>query len=73
MEFPLDYVRGCFTSLDHADEVHFDGVATPRALAAVKAFEENGFPRDTSSLLQETRESLAFFLTEPFPASRGQP
>ena len=62
MDFPLDYVRGCFTSLDHADEVYFDGVAAPRALTAVKSFEENGFDRDTDSLLKETRESLAFFL-----------
>lgn len=62
MDFPLDYVRGCFTSLDHADEVYFDGVAVPRALTAVKSFEENGFDRDTDSLLKETRESLAFFL-----------
>lgn len=62
MDFPLDYVRGCFPSLKGSDAIHFDAVAAPQALGAARAFEESGFDGDVDELARETRESLAFFL-----------
>lgn len=62
MDFPLDYVRGCFPTLKGSDSIHFDNIDAPQSLGAVQAFEENGFDGDADELLRETQESLAFFL-----------
>lgn len=62
MDFPLDYVRGCFPTLESSDSIHFDNSVRPQPLGAVQACEDNGFDGDADELLREIRESLAFFL-----------
>ena len=62
MDFPLDYVRGCFPSLQDSDTIYFDNIEAPQFLGAVRELEDNGFDGDADELLRETRESLAFFL-----------
>ena len=62
MDFPLDYVRGCFPTLKGSETIHFDNIVAPQPLGAGRALEENDFDGDADELLQETRESLAFFL-----------
>ncbi|GMR24466.1 MAG: cysteine desulfurase-like protein [Acidobacteriota bacterium] len=62
MDFPLDYVRGCFPSLQDSDTIYFDNIEAPQSLGTVRTFENNGFDGGADELLRETRESLAFFL-----------
>lgn len=62
MDFPLDYVRGCFPALKDSDTVYFDNSDAPRPLGAVSAFAHDGFDGDPDALLSEIRENLAFFL-----------
>ena len=62
MDFPLDYVRGCFPSLQDSDTIYFDNNEAPQSLGAVRELEDVGFDGDADELLRETRESLAFFL-----------
>jgi selenocysteine lyase/cysteine desulfurase len=61
MEFPLDFVRGCFPSLKQTETIYFDSTKAPQRLGAVSAFEER-FDGDPDQLLRQTRESLAYFL-----------
>ena len=62
MDFPLDYVRGCFPSLQDSDAIFFDNIEAPQSLGALRELEDHGFDGDADELLRETRESLAFFL-----------
>lgn len=62
MEFPLDYVRGCFPSLSSARAVHFENATDPPVLGTIRALEGVAPEDDPEELLRETREKLAFFL-----------
>lgn len=63
MEFPLDYVRGCFPALEETRSVYLDNATAPRPLGAVRAVRENGNGHaGVAGTLDETRRSLAYFL-----------
>lgn len=63
MEFPFDYVRGCFPELDDPRTIFFENASCPRVLATVQSLREASSLADgPEELLSETRESLAFFL-----------
>jgi len=63
MDFPLEYVRGCFPSVKDSSEVFFDNRSAPQPLASVRATSTNGPPDGSAEDLErETRQSLAFFL-----------
>lgn len=61
MQFPLDYVRGCFPSLKDSSDVFFDNAFGPQPLATVRP-SSAPFSGDAEALLAETRQSLAYFL-----------
>lgn len=65
MEFPLDYVRGCFPGLSDSGSgpVYLNGLAAPQSLGTVKALlEASSLVEDPEDVARETRESLASFL-----------
>ncbi|HEY7819243.1 MAG TPA: aminotransferase class V-fold PLP-dependent enzyme [Vicinamibacteria bacterium] len=63
MDFPLDYVRGCFHRPGSADAVDFRNASAPWELATVRAAKESrGRDEDPEEIREETRESLAVFL-----------
>lgn len=62
MDFPLDYVRGCYPSLKDSKSIYFDNSEAPRSLGIVSTLAKDGFEGDPAALLSEVRESLAFFL-----------
>ncbi len=63
MEFPFDYVRGCFSARDDPRTIFFENASSPRVLASVQAIRQaSSLADDPEELLAETRESLAFFL-----------
>lgn len=63
MEFPFDYVRGCFPAVDDARTIFFENASSPRILGTVQALREgSSIAGDPEELLSDTRESLAFFL-----------
>ena len=71
MDFPLDYVRGCFPDLDGSDTIYMNNLEQPRPLRTVQALTHEA-PSETEGeghhdLLNETRASLAGF----FELERG--
>ncbi|HSF18996.1 MAG TPA: aminotransferase class V-fold PLP-dependent enzyme [Vicinamibacteria bacterium] len=63
MEFPLDYVRGCFPALQDSSTVFLDNVSAPKFLGTVRALRQAvSLEDDPAEIDSETRESLAFFL-----------
>jgi selenocysteine lyase/cysteine desulfurase len=63
MEFPLDYVRGCFSASEDPRMIEFENASSPRVLSTVRALREaSSLADDPEELYAETRESLAFFL-----------
>jgi selenocysteine lyase/cysteine desulfurase len=63
MEFPFDYVRGCFPTVDDPRTIFFENGSAPRILGTVRALREaSTIAERPAELLAETRESLAFFL-----------
>jgi len=63
MDFPLDYVRGCFCRPESPDTVYFKNASAPWVLSTVRALEDRtSIAFDPDEILRETRESLAVFL-----------
>jgi selenocysteine lyase/cysteine desulfurase len=63
MDFPLDYVRGCFLRPGSADAVDFRNASAPWELTTVRAARESrGREEEREEILREVRESLAVFL-----------
>jgi selenocysteine lyase/cysteine desulfurase len=63
MDFPLDYVRGCFARPESPDTVYFKNASAPWVLTTVRAISERPTPADDpGDILRETRDSLAVFL-----------
>lgn len=63
MEFPFDYVRGCFSPPDDPRTIFFENASCPRVLTSIQALHRaSSIAEDGEALLSETRESLAFFL-----------
>ncbi len=62
MDFPLDYVRGCFSRPESPDTVYFKNVSAPWVLSTVRALSSRPLADDPNEILSETRESLAVFL-----------
>jgi selenocysteine lyase/cysteine desulfurase len=63
MDFPLDYVRGCFARPDGPDTVYLRNASAPWVLSTVRALQERpSLDDDPDDVLRDTRESLAVFL-----------
>jgi selenocysteine lyase/cysteine desulfurase len=63
MDFPLDYVRGCFARPDGPDTVYFRNASTPWVLSTVRALHDRApLADDPDESLRDARESLAVFL-----------
>jgi selenocysteine lyase/cysteine desulfurase len=63
MDFPLDYVRGCFSRPDGPDTVYLRNASAPWVLGTVHAAQERASTADDpDEILRDTRESLAVFL-----------
>jgi selenocysteine lyase/cysteine desulfurase len=63
MDFPLDYVRGCFSRPESPDAVYFRNASAPWVLSTVRALESRASMADEpDEILRDTRESLAIFL-----------
>jgi selenocysteine lyase/cysteine desulfurase len=63
MDFPLDYVRGCFSRPESPDTVYFKNASAPWVLSTVRALSSRpSLDDDPEEILRDTRESLAVFL-----------
>jgi selenocysteine lyase/cysteine desulfurase len=65
MDFPLDYVRGCFSRPDSPDTVYFKNASAPWVLSTIRALKnrsDRSAADDPGEILRDTRESLAVFL-----------
>ncbi len=63
MDFPLDYVRGCFSRPESPDTVYFKNASAPWVLSTVRALSSRpSLADDPEEILSDTRESLAVFL-----------
>jgi selenocysteine lyase/cysteine desulfurase len=63
MDFPLDYVRGCFSRPESPDTVYFKNASAPWVLSTVRALSSRpSLSDDPDEILRDTRESLAVFL-----------
>jgi selenocysteine lyase/cysteine desulfurase len=63
MDFPLDYVRGCFSRPESPDTVYLRNASAPWVLSTVRALQERAsIADDPEDVLRDTRESLAAFL-----------
>jgi selenocysteine lyase/cysteine desulfurase len=63
MEFPLDYVRGCFSRPDSPDTVYLRNASAPWVLSTVRALHERASTMDDpDEIRRDTLESLAVFL-----------
>jgi selenocysteine lyase/cysteine desulfurase len=63
MDFPLDYVRSCFSRPEGPDAVHFKNATDPWVLSTVRALRERAsLADDPLEILEDTRKSLAVFL-----------
>ena len=63
MEFPLDYVRGCFSRPESADTVYLRNASRPWVLSRVRALQDRvSIADEPDEILRDTRESLAVFL-----------
>jgi selenocysteine lyase/cysteine desulfurase len=63
MDFPLEYVRGCFSRPESPDTVYFKNASAPWVLSTVRALSsEPSLADGPDEILRDTRESLAVFL-----------
>lgn len=66
MEFPLDYVRGCFPAFRESRTIYLDNANQPQPLKATELLREpdrrKPSPAEASAALDEARVNLAFFL-----------